>query len=215
MCSSRRMASSCRSFWFVPVLTAALVAATAAPVISQGTRLWNPINPRPVGKRRSGRRGAHQRRPPAPGAGPHFAGHDAFHIRMVGRGGQKRPRLPGNTVARNRAARGGESRRQAVHAFREQRCSVQVVRLGPDGSLYAATLPSGKVYKLNADATTKQDDTNATLVFDMSKLPAAKAGIQATDKQSKPHYIWDLTFDKDRAALHCHRRSCRDLSRRC
>ena len=36
--------------------------------------------------------------------------------------------------------------------FESKDLSVQVVRLGPDGALYAATLPSGKVYKLNADA---------------------------------------------------------------
>ena len=43
--------------------------------------------------------------------------------------------------------------------FETKDLSVQVVRLGPDGALYAATLPSGKVYKLNADATAKQDET--------------------------------------------------------
>ena len=50
--------------------------------------------------------------------------------------------------------------------FETKDVSVQVVRIGPDGSLYAATLPSGKVYKLNPDATTKQDDATATVIFD-------------------------------------------------
>ena len=35
--------------------------------------------------------------------------------------------------------------------FETKDLSVQVVRLGPDGALYAATLPSGKVYRLKAD----------------------------------------------------------------
>jgi hypothetical protein len=89
---------------------------------------------------------------------------------------------------------------------------VQVVRLGPDGALYAATLPSGKVYRLKADATTKQDESSATVVFDLGQLDDGKsagstpqektADVKAGDeKQSadKPEgkslYIWDLTFD--------------------
>ena len=36
--------------------------------------------------------------------------------------------------------------------FESKDVAVQVVRLGPDGALYAATLPSGKVYKLNPEA---------------------------------------------------------------
>ncbi|MGA8729343.1 MAG: hypothetical protein WB608_11390 [Terracidiphilus sp.] len=42
--------------------------------------------------------------------------------------------------------------------FETKDLSVQVVRVGPDGALYAATLPSGKVYKLNAAASAKQDE---------------------------------------------------------
>ena len=37
--------------------------------------------------------------------------------------------------------------------FETKDLSVQVVRFGPDGSLYAATMPSGKVYRLKPDAT--------------------------------------------------------------
>jgi WD40 repeat protein len=60
--------------------------------------------------------------------------------------------------------------------------SVQVVRAGPDGAIYAATLPSGKVYKLDAHAENKNDES-ATLVFD----PAST--------QEKPKYVWDMAFD--------------------
>jgi WD domain, G-beta repeat len=76
--------------------------------------------------------------------------------------------------------------------------TVQVVRLGPDGFLYAATLPSGRVYKLKPDASEEQNDSNATVVFDAGKLDAAQAGSGATESEkssAKPHYIWDLTFD--------------------
>jgi streptogramin lyase len=91
--------------------------------------------------------------------------------------------------------------------FETRDLSVQVVRLGPDGSLYAATLPSGKVYRLKADSATKQDDTAATVVFDPAKLDDGKsAGGKSDDKtgdgkpspdkpESTSHYIWDMTFD--------------------
>jgi sugar lactone lactonase YvrE len=100
--------------------------------------------------------------------------------------------------------------------FETKDVSVQVVRLGPDGSLYAATLPSGKVYKLKPDATTTQDETSAQLIFDSAKAPEAKpADAKFPDSKSdikpdaksdaaKPddpksdsasHFIWDLTFD--------------------
>lgn len=85
--------------------------------------------------------------------------------------------------------------------FKTKDLTVQVVRLGPDGSLYAATLPSGKVYKLNPHATATEDDASATVVFDAARLEGtaatkSDAGKSSDDKSSKPHYIWDLTFDK-------------------
>lgn len=86
--------------------------------------------------------------------------------------------------------------------FETKDLSVQVVRLAPDGSLYVATLPSGKVYKLDARATAKVDDQKATVVFDAAKSETAKAGAapkaddaSMDDKtESKSHYIWDMTF---------------------
>ncbi len=94
--------------------------------------------------------------------------------------------------------------------FETKDLSVQVVRLGPDGDLYVATLPSGKVYRLKPDATAKRDDASATLVFDAGALQGSKPGSSAAkgddgkpsdtkqddDKSdSKSHYIWDLAFD--------------------
>lgn len=71
---------------------------------------------------------------------------------------------------------------QSTTLFTSHDLSVQVVRVGPDGSVYAATLPSGKVYKLNPAESGKTDAT-ATVVFD----PA--------DTREKPKYVWDLAFD--------------------
>jgi WD40 repeat protein len=67
--------------------------------------------------------------------------------------------------------------------FKTSDLTVQAVRVGPDGSVYAATLPSGKVYKLKADATAPVDEKSAAVVFD----PATTA--------EKPKYIWELLFD--------------------
>src|SRR6516165_9632938 len=47
--------------------------------------------------------------------------------------------------------------------FETRDLTVQAVRFGPDGSLYAAIMPSGKVYKLKPDATEKQDESSATV----------------------------------------------------
>jgi hypothetical protein len=92
--------------------------------------------------------------------------------------------------------------------FESKDLSIQAVRLGPDGAIYAATLPSGKVYRLKADATAKQDDASATVVFDLAKAEASAsseaAAPAAKTDESKPEeakaearsrYIWDLTFD--------------------
>lgn len=66
--------------------------------------------------------------------------------------------------------------------FASHDMSVQTVRVAPDGSIYAATLPSGKVYKIDPHGE-KQTEENATVVFDPSTT------------QEKPKYVWDLEFD--------------------
>ncbi len=68
--------------------------------------------------------------------------------------------------------------------FSSKDLNVQAVRVGPDGAVYAATLPSGKVYKLDPHASDLNEE-NATIVFD----PAATA--------EKPKYVWDMAFDAE------------------
>jgi hypothetical protein len=90
--------------------------------------------------------------------------------------------------------------------FETKDLSVQVVRLGPDGALYAATMPNGRVYRLNPAASEKQDDTTAKLVFDLGaaeankrveEAPASKPpGEKGSERPGgKSNYIWDMTFD--------------------
>ena len=73
---------------------------------------------------------------------------------------------------------------KSTKLFTAKDLSVQVVRVGPDGAVYAATLPSGKIYKLDAQAVDRTEE-NATVVFD----PATTA--------EKPKYVWDMAFDQE------------------
>ena len=47
-------------------------------------------------------------------------------------------------------------------------------------------MPSGKVYKLNADATAKQDEASATVVFDAGELDGSDAASDAAAKGDDP-----------------------------
>jgi hypothetical protein len=82
--------------------------------------------------------------------------------------------------------------------FETKALAVQVVRLGPDGALYAATLPDGKVYRIKTDAAAPVDESSAEVVFDLAKLDGGAAGSEKPDdkkQESKSRYIWDMTFD--------------------
>lgn len=83
--------------------------------------------------------------------------------------------------------------------FETKDVSVQAVRVGPDGALYAATVPGGKVYKLNPGATAKQDEASATVVFDAANADSTdgtkQAGSTSENRETKSRYIWDMTFD--------------------
>jgi hypothetical protein len=86
-------------------------------------------------------------------------------------------------------------------AFKTKDLAVQAMRVGPDGSIYAATLPSGKVYRLPANAT-EIDADQATVVFDPAKVDATNATPTHPDtakKDAGPKYIWDLAFSPDGA----------------
>jgi hypothetical protein len=102
---------------------------------------------------------------------------------------------------------------KAVTLFETKSLAVQVLRLGPDGALYAATLPDGKVYRLHPDAKSPVDESSAEVVFDLAVADIPKAGPaspesaksdsaktdgskgDAAKNDSKSRYIWDLTFD--------------------
>ena len=64
----------------------------------------------------------------------------------------------------------------ATKVFEGKELGVQALRVGPDGKVYAATSPDGKVYRLGGAAS------DAAVVFD--------AGQTA----EKPKYLWDVAF---------------------
>ncbi len=70
--------------------------------------------------------------------------------------------------------------------FSTKDLSVQAVQVGADGSVYAATLPSGKVYRIRSGQT-NLDDSTAAVVFDPTAL--------STKTEDQPKYIWALAFD--------------------
>ena len=86
-----------------------------------------------------------------------------------------------------RVSRDGKS----TTMFKTKDMNVQALALGPDGSVYAATLPNGKVYRIPAGAT-DLDAEKATVVFDPAKLEDVKP-------EATPKYIWDLAFGPDGA----------------
>jgi len=92
----------------------------------------------------------------------------------------------------------GKGSPRLTTVFESKALAVQVVRLGPDGVLYAATIPDGKVYRIKADATAAIDEANAEVVFDLAE---ADSGAAEADKavakktEGRARYIWDMAFD--------------------
>ena len=75
--------------------------------------------------------------------------------------------------------------------FSSKDLTVQTVRVGPDGSVYAATLPGGKVYRIKPGQT-GLDESSASVVFDAATLARNPGQAKPADPA---RYIWDLVFD--------------------
>lgn len=85
--------------------------------------------------------------------------------------------------------------------------SVQVVRMGPDGMLYAATLPNGKVYRIDPNGPDTKIDNAATPVYKSGEAAAPHQARGGGDSATivfdpakldpKPTYIWGLAFDAE------------------
>ena len=86
-----------------------------------------------------------------------------------------------------------DSKTEQSTLFTTHTLAVSSLALGPDGSLYAATMPDGRVYRIDPKATKTLDETSAEVVLDLAKFDTPKLG--APSSESKSRYIWDLTFD--------------------
>lgn len=81
--------------------------------------------------------------------------------------------------------------------------AVQSLAFGPNGALYAATMPDGKLYKLDPAANSPIDAATAKPIFDLASASPAhpeNASGKSADPAEKPenrsHYIWAITFDR-------------------
>jgi len=192
---SPRFACSLLASALSPVFLAAAVAATPAP--AQGTHLWTQSQMEEFEKGTpdgvSIESDGHLRQ----GAGlTELLTTPSTFVWSLAQKDDKNGRIFAGTgtpasVLRLSDKPGGEP----FTLFETKDLTIQALAIGPDGALYAAALPSGKVYKLNPDATAKQDETNATIVFDEAKAGETAGPNKPAAQNSGAHYIWDLTFD--------------------
>jgi hypothetical protein len=75
--------------------------------------------------------------------------------------------------------------------FTSKDLTVQTVKVGPDGAVYAATVPGGKVYRIKPGQS-GLDETTATVVFDAATMAHTATPAKPADQA---RYIWDLAFD--------------------
>src|ERR1700678_2900561 len=75
--------------------------------------------------------------------------------------------------------------------FTSKDLTVQTVKVGSDGSVYAATVPGGKVYRIKPGQS-GLDESSATVVFDGATGPHTAAPAKRTEQAT---YIGDLAFD--------------------
>ncbi len=105
----------------------------------------------------------------------------------------------------------------ATTLFTTKALAVQALALGPDGALYVATMPDGRVYRLDPATSTVVDAASAKPIFDMAAQDlgrqdsgrqdsaksdgsagggAASSGSGSSGSATRAHYIWAMTFDK-------------------
>src|SRR3984885_11066602 len=75
--------------------------------------------------------------------------------------------------------------------FTSKDLTVETVKVGPDGSVYAATVPGGKVYRIKPGQSGLEEST-APVVFDSATMNQSATSAKPGDQS---HYIWDLAFD--------------------
>ncbi len=222
--------SPSRSSGFSLLLLAALLLS-AAPALAQGTKLWTQsrfdefekgtpdgVQITSDGKLRSGP-SAHELLT-TPSSFVWSVATDKAGIVYLATGS------PATVLRVNPEAKGDD---RWVKLFETKAVAVQVLRVGPDGALYAATMPDGKVYRLKPDAAKPLDESTAEVVFDLSKIDSdgVKSGENKADdgktsdnktdskNDNKARYIWDMTFDTGGGAVYSYGRTRVGVSNQC
>jgi hypothetical protein len=206
-----RVHLNCSSTYFktLLVISVPLLAVASAPLFAQGTKLWTQSRfeefekgtPQGVeissdGKLRSGPVASEVLTTPSSFVWSVAADEKSGTV-YLGTGAPA-------TVLKAGPDKTANPRLQTL--FETKALAVQVVRLGPDGALYAATIPDGKVYRIKpgTGASKPLDESTAEVVFDLAKAEVSsdqkKADAKASggdkkDAENKSHYIWDMTFD--------------------
>jgi hypothetical protein len=84
---------------------------------------------------------------------------------------------------------------QAAIIFEPKELQVQALKIGSGGSIYAATAPDGKVYKIEHNAGSKADSPDKS-EKDSTKPAVDPAWSSSIYFEPATKYIWDLALDK-------------------
>jgi WD40 repeat protein len=91
---------------------------------------------------------------------------------------------------------------KASTIFEPQELQVQALEVGPDGVIYAATAPDGKVYKIEhkpaerASASMGDKSSEKDAAKDATKPPVDPSWTSSVYFAPQTKYIWDLLLDK-------------------
>jgi outer membrane protein assembly factor BamB len=90
---------------------------------------------------------------------------------------------------------------KATIIFEPQELQVQTIEVAPNGAIYAATAPDGKVYKLEHKGSEKDSPRKTAEKNSEKKEDAAKPAVDPSWTSSVyfapgTKYIWDLALDK-------------------
>lgn len=84
----------------------------------------------------------------------------------------------------------------ATAIFKAQELEVQALAVAPDGSLYAATSPDGKVYKIERKAAASAA-APAAAGKDADEIPLDPGWSSSVFFDPQTKYIWDLALDRE------------------
>jgi hypothetical protein len=205
-----------RSRGFSLLLPAALLLGVSVPALAQGTKLWTQsrfdefekgtpdgVQITSDGKLRSGPVATEVLTTPSSFVWSVATDKDGNVYLATGSPATVLRVTPENRPGNSRVSKDDL---RFVKLFETKALAVQVLRFGPDGSLYAATMPDGKVYRIKSgsgpDVSKTLDEASAEVVFDLSKAEGGKEDVKSSDSEdgkktdSKARYIWDMTFDQ-------------------